>query len=35
VIVSVQNGTVASAQSWDLKVTETEKKFYEEPLVIE
>jgi len=35
VIVSVQNGTVASAQSWDLKVTDTEKKFYEEPLVIE
>jgi proteasome lid subunit RPN8/RPN11 len=33
VIVSVQNGTVAGAQSWVLN--ETEKKFYEEPLVIE
>jgi proteasome lid subunit RPN8/RPN11 len=33
VIVSVQNGKVASAQSWDLN--EAEKKFYEEPLVIE
>jgi proteasome lid subunit RPN8/RPN11 len=31
VIVSVQNGTVASAQSWVLN--ESEKKFYEEPLV--
>lgn len=32
VIVSVQKGTVATAQSWDLN--EAEKKFYEEPLVI-
>ena len=32
VIVSVQKGTVASAQSWDLN--EAEKKFYEEPLVM-
>jgi proteasome lid subunit RPN8/RPN11 len=31
VIVSVQNGTVANAQSWVLN--ESEKKFYEEPLV--
>lgn len=31
VIVSVRNGTVASAQSWALN--EEEKKFYEEPLV--
>jgi proteasome lid subunit RPN8/RPN11 len=31
VIVSVQNGTVASAQSWMLN--ESDKKFYEEPLV--
>ena len=31
VIVSVQKGTVASAQSWVLN--ENEKKFYEEPLV--
>jgi len=30
VIVSVQNGKVASAQSWVLN--ETEKRFYEEPL---
>jgi proteasome lid subunit RPN8/RPN11 len=33
VIVSVQKGTVASAQSWVLN--ETEKKFYEEPLLTE
>ena len=33
VIVSVQKGTVASAQSWDLN--EEEKKFYEEPLVVD
>ena len=33
VIISVQKGTVASAQSWVL--TDTEKKFYEEPLVSE
>ena len=32
VIVSVQKGTVASAQSWVLN--ESEKKFYEEPLVV-
>jgi hypothetical protein len=31
VIVSVQNGKVASAQSWMLN--EQERKFYEEPLV--
>jgi proteasome lid subunit RPN8/RPN11 len=31
VIISVQKGTVANAQSWVLN--ETEKKFYEEPLV--
>src|SRR5262249_15910589 len=31
VIVSVQKGTVASAQSWVLN--EAEKRFYEEPLV--
>jgi len=31
VIVSVQNGTVAGAQSWVLN--ESERKFYEEPLV--
>ena len=31
VIVSVQNGKVAGAQSWMLN--ESEKKFYEEPLV--
>ena len=30
VIISVQKGTVASAQSWVLN--EAEKKFYEEPL---
>jgi proteasome lid subunit RPN8/RPN11 len=33
VIVSVQNGTVASAQSWVLN--EAEKRFYEEPLVVD
>jgi proteasome lid subunit RPN8/RPN11 len=33
VIISVQTGTVASAQSWVLN--EAEKKFYEEPLVSE
>ena len=33
VIVSVQKGTVASAQSWVLN--EGEKKFYEEPLLTE
>ena len=33
VIISVRNGTVASAQSWVLN--EAEKKFYEEPLVVE
>lgn len=33
VIISVQKGTVASAHSWVLN--EGEKKFYEEPLVIE
>jgi len=33
VIISVQNGTVAGAQSWVLK--EAEKKFYEEPLLTE
>jgi proteasome lid subunit RPN8/RPN11 len=33
VIVSVQKGTVASAQSWVLN--EAEKKFYEEPLVVD
>ena len=32
VIVSVQKGTVASAQSWALN--ESEKKFYEESLVV-
>ncbi len=32
VIVSVQKGIVASAQSWVLN--EPEKKFYEEPLVV-
>jgi proteasome lid subunit RPN8/RPN11 len=32
VIVSVQKGTVAGAQSWVLN--EAEKKFYEEPLVV-
>ena len=31
VIISVQKGTVANAQSWVLN--ETERKFYEEPLV--
>jgi proteasome lid subunit RPN8/RPN11 len=33
VIVSVHNGTVASAQSWVLN--EAEKRFYEEPLVVD
>ena len=33
VIVSVQKGTVASAQSWVLN--EAEEKFYEEPLVVD
>jgi len=33
VIVSVQKGTVASAQSWVLN--ESEKKFYEESLVVD
>ena len=33
VIISVQKGTVASAQSWVLN--EGERKFYEEPLVSE
>lgn len=33
VIVSVQQGAVASAQSWVLN--EAEKKFYEEPIVTE
>ena len=33
VIVSVQKGTAANIQSWDLN--EAEKKFYEEPLFIE
>ena len=33
VIISVQEGTVASAQSWVLN--EGERKFYEEPLVSE
>jgi proteasome lid subunit RPN8/RPN11 len=33
VIISVQKGTVASAQSWVLN--EGEKKFYEEPLLTE
>ena len=33
VIISVQKGTVASAQSWVLN--ESEKKFYEEPLLTE
>jgi len=33
VIVSVQKGIVATAQSWDLN--EAEKKFYEEPLIID
>ena len=33
VIISVQQGTVASAQSWVLN--ESEKKFYEEPLLSE
>ena len=33
VIISVQKGSVASAQSWVLN--EGERKFYEEPLVIE
>lgn len=33
VIISVQKGTVASAQSWVLN--EAERKFYEEPLVSE
>ena len=33
VIVSVQNGTVASANSWVLN--ESERKFHEEPLVTE
>ena len=33
VIISVQKGTVASAQSWVLN--DAEKKFYEEPLVSE
>ena len=33
VIISVQKGTVASVQSWVLN--ETERKFYEEPLVTE
>jgi proteasome lid subunit RPN8/RPN11 len=32
-IVSVQKGTVAGAQSWVLN--ETEKRFYEEPLVVD
>jgi proteasome lid subunit RPN8/RPN11 len=31
IIVSVQQGKVAGAQSW--KLNETEKKFYEEPIV--
>ena len=33
IIISVQKGTVASANTWVLN--ETERKFYEEPLVIE
>src|ERR1051326_4798298 len=33
VIISVQKGTVASANSWELN--EAERRFYEEPLVIE
>jgi len=33
VIISVRKGTVASANSWLLN--ESERKFYEEPLVIE
>ena len=33
VIISVQKGTAANAQSWVLN--ENEKKFYEEPLAIE
>lgn len=33
VIISVQNGAVASANSWVLN--ESERKFHEEPLVIE
>ena len=33
IIVSVQKGTVASAQSWVLN--DVEKKFYEEPLVVD
>ena len=33
VIISVQQGTVASAQSWVLN--DSEKKFYEEPLLSE
>ena len=33
VIISVQKGTVASSNSWVLN--ESERKFYEEPLVIE
>lgn len=33
IIVSVQNGKMASVQSWVLN--ETEKRFYEEPLITE
>ena len=33
IIIAVQNGTVASANTWVLN--ESERKFYEEPLVIE
>jgi proteasome lid subunit RPN8/RPN11 len=33
IIISVAKGTVASAQSWVLN--ESEKKFYEEPLVVD
>ena len=35
VIVSVQKGTVASAQSWVLNENGSERRFLEEPLVVE
>jgi proteasome lid subunit RPN8/RPN11 len=35
IIVSVEKGTVASAQSWVLNENEGEKRFHEEPLVVE
>lgn len=33
IIISVQKGTVAGAQSWELTESDTDRRFHEEPMV--